>query len=214
VEHVFGRKGRLGRKRRGVKGGTPGQLARAEFGEGLAHLRLAATHGADRMNEVVGPRLRTARAAVLVPLAAAAARAGVAEDGKPGRKAPRTKESKMSRKRTRLLAGLLAAGTAAGVAGALVARRRSRARWDEYESRGSAATATGTASVATAMDRDPQWAGTDRQTAPDWATSTKDSAGQPAGATETTAEMVADPMDLSAEQFSENASPVSKNSRG
>jgi hypothetical protein len=118
----------------------------------------------------------------------------------------------MSRKRTRLLVGLLAAGTAAGVAGALVARRRSRSRWDEYESQGRAA-ATGTDSVASATDRDAAWAGTDRQTARDWATSTKDSAAQPASATETTAEMVADPLDLTAEHFSENASSASKNSR-
>ncbi len=114
----------------------------------------------------------------------------------------------MSRKRTRLLVGLLAAGVGAGVAGALVARRRSRSRWDEYESQGRAAGATGTGSVATATDRDAAWSGTDKQTERDWAASTKDTAAQPASMTET----LSDPLDLTAEHFSDNAS-ASRNSR-
>jgi hypothetical protein len=163
---------------------------RAELGEGVGHFRLAARHGADSMGEIAGPRLRVVRAAALVPLAAAAARAGV--------KAPKTKESKMSRKRTRLLAGLLAAGTVAGVTGALVARRRSRSRWEEYESQGRAQARTDTP-AATATARDTDWASTTtKQTAHDWAASTKDTA---------TAEKVADPLD----QLADN---ISKNSRG
>jgi hypothetical protein len=172
---------------------------RAELGEGAGHLKLAATHGADSVG------------AALVPLAAAAVHAG-AKAGtlskRASAKATRTKESKMSRKRTRWLAGLLAAGTVAGVTGALVARRRSRSRWEEYETQGRAQvrTETGTPAPGTTA-RDTDWATTGKQTAHDWASSTKDS---DAAATE----KVADPMDITAEHFADNASSISKNSRG
>jgi hypothetical protein len=205
---LFGR-GRTAREgRRGRKGQperTPGQLARAELGEGLGHLWHAATHSAEGLGGTVGPRLRGVRTLALVPLAAAA-RASVAQAGRLGKKAsakaPMTKESKMARKRTKWLAGLVAAGAAVGVAGGLMARRRNRSQWDEYESQGRATARTDTAVSPVA--------GMGKQTAHDWATS---SAKDTAGAT-TTTEKVGDPLDLTAEQFADNTSSVSKNSKG
>jgi hypothetical protein len=105
---------------------------------------------------------------------------------------------------------MLAAGTVAGVTGALVARRRNRSRWEEYESQGRAQAATGTAPAPGGPTaRDTDWAGTGKQTAHDWASSTKDTAG--AG---TTAETLADPLDITGEHFADNTSPISKNTRG
>jgi hypothetical protein len=185
----------FGRRQRAIVSRSDAHRMRAELGEGMSHLRLAVGHGADSVG------------AALVPLAAAAAARTHRAAGKLGNrasaKAPKTKESKMSRKRTRWLAGLLAAGTAAGVTGALIARRRSRSRWQEYESQGRAEARTGAADGST---RDSDWADTGKQTARDWAAaSTKDTAS--------TAEKVADPLDLTAEQFADNASAASKNSR-
>jgi hypothetical protein len=194
---------------------TSGQLARTEFGEGVGHLWRAATHGARGVGGAVGPRLRGAGAAALVPLAAVA-RTGLAEVEKVGRRAgaeaprlisktraavPRDREgSKMSRKRTRVLAGILAAGTAAGIAGALVARRRSRSRWDEYESQGRA-------SVAGDLGDGAEAGGAER----DW-----DGAGRPDGRTAAggAAEAAAEPGDLTADDFADNASAASRNGRG
>jgi hypothetical protein len=208
---------------------TSGQMARAEFGAGMGHLWLAATHGADSVSSQVRPRLNAVRTVTLVPLVAAV-RAGTAEAGKVGRKAgakaPRTRGSKMDSKRTKLLAGLLVAGAAAGVTGALVARRRSRAGWEEYEAAGRATvhTGTGTGLAAGATDRDQDWDVVGKQTAHDWATATKDIAGgegaqkakaEPAKAKQQ-AEKVSDPLDLTAKQFADNTAPSSatKNSRG
>jgi len=196
---------------------THSQQMRAELGEGLGHLMAAATHGAEGVNAAVSPRLRGARVIALVPLAAVA-RAAVQSAGveaaklgkKASAKAPKTKESKMSRKRTRLLVGLIAAGTAAGVTGALVARRRSRARWDEYESQGRSTVATDAGTTST-MDTARDWAGRNRTP------STTDTGGSvtgtAAGTAPGTAEKVADPLDLTAEHFADNAS-ASRNSRG
>ncbi|HKT02911.1 MAG TPA: hypothetical protein VJT31_25550 [Rugosimonospora sp.] len=195
---------------------------RAELGEGLGHLKAAAVHGAEGVGAAMGPRLREASAVALVPLAVAAraaAGSAAAEAARLGKKAsakaPKTKESKMSRKRTRILAGLLAAGAAAGITGALVARRRSRSKWDEYESQGRSTVSTGTGTAST-VDRTRDWAGTGRQS--EWTPSTpstSDSAGSaPAAGTGTAAEKVADPLDLTAEHFADNASTASKNSRG
>lgn len=120
----------------------------------------------------------------------------------------------MSRKRTRWLVGLLAAGTAAGVTGALVARRRSRSRWDEYESQGRSAVATDTGTTST-MDTASDWAGTGRKGAQEHTRSTMDTEGSGAAAAAgTTAEKVADPLDLTAEHFADNTSASSRNSRG
>ena len=188
VQRAAGRKSASGHSRDASGHGhdmqecrTSGQLARAEFGTGVDHLWLAATHGAESVSGQVRPRLNTVRTVTLVPLIAAA-RAGTAEAGKVGRKAgakaPRTRGSKMASKRTRLLAGLLIAGAAAGVTGALVARRRSRAGWEEYEAAGRATvhTDTGTGLAASATDRDQDWDVTGKQTVHDWAAATKDTA--------------------------------------
>jgi hypothetical protein len=135
------------------------QLAKAELGESLDHLRQAATHAASGLGATVGPRLTAAReqvapqaerirataahgwagtVAALAPLAVAAMdgarQAGsVARKAKDG-KAMRKKRSS-GRRRWSTLAGLLAAGTAVGLAGALVARRRRQHDddWMEYE---------------------------------------------------------------------------------
>jgi hypothetical protein len=200
----------LGRRRGAIDSSlTSGQQMRAELGEGLGHLWLAAGHGA----ETLGPRLRGMRTVALVPLAAAA-RLSAVEAGKVGKramaKAPRTKESKMSRKRTRWLAGMLAAGTAAGVTGAMMARRRSRSRWEEYESQGRATMPMDMGSrsdTATAVDTGWPAATPARQTARDWATSTKDSGPS------LTAEKVPESMDMATEKLSDKSSTVSKNSR-
>ncbi|WP_173157916.1 hypothetical protein [Phytohabitans suffuscus] len=83
----------------------------------------------------------------LAPLAAAAAE-GAREAGRTtkqaGRKARRAgatkiravtpmKESRMSRRRWPMLAGLLTAGAIVGAAGALVMRRRKQQQWQEYD---------------------------------------------------------------------------------
>lgn len=215
---------------------TSGQLARAELGAGMGHLWLAATHGAESVGSQVRPRLDTVRTVTLVPLAAAV-RAGTAEAGKVGRKAgakaPRTRGSKMASKRTKLLAGLLIAGAAAGVTGALVARRRSRSGWEEYEAAGRATvhTGTGTGLSAGATDRDQEWDVTGKQTVHDWAAATKDTATKDtvsgdgvrpeqakteAAKAKQQAERLSDPLDLTAKQFADNTTPSSatKNSRG
>lgn len=141
--------------------GTHGEMMRAELGEGFDHLRQAATHAAGGVGATVGPRLSSAvdrvgpgtdrvrdvasqgwgtTVAALTPLVDAA-RTGATEAGRQTaararKRMTRKKRSRMSGKRTGLLVGLLAVGVAAGAAGALVARRRSRSRWEEYESGG------------------------------------------------------------------------------
>jgi hypothetical protein len=85
--------------------------------------------------------------AAFAPLAAAAAE-GAREAGRSTKRAGRnarragttkmravtpTRESRMSRKRWPMLAGMLAAGAAVGAAGALVMRRRKQQQWQEYD---------------------------------------------------------------------------------
>jgi hypothetical protein len=133
---------------------------RTELGEGIDHLRQAATHAAGGVGATVGPRLGSVMervspgadrvrdvasqgwdttVAAVTPLMDAA-RSGAAEANRRTARArkrmTRKKRSGMSGKRTGILVGLLAVGVAAGAAGALVARQRSRARWEEYESGG------------------------------------------------------------------------------
>jgi hypothetical protein len=140
---------------------TRRELMRSELGEGLGHFRQAAAHAAGGVGASVGPKLSSTREFVtpqagrvaaaanqgwgvtmsaVTPLMVAA-RSGAVEASKQAEVAKRVtakkiKESKMSRKRATLLVGLLAAGVAAGAAGAVIARRRSRAKWEEYESTG------------------------------------------------------------------------------
>lgn len=112
----------------GLRRRTHGQIARAELGESFDHFRQAATHAATGMGET------------LEPLAAAAA-ANARQAGDAARRAKaknltainKKKESRMSRKRWPMLAGLLAAGAAVGAVGALVMRRRRQHEWEEYD---------------------------------------------------------------------------------
>ncbi|MCW6002973.1 hypothetical protein K1W54_00015 [Micromonospora sp. CPCC 205371] len=112
----------------GLRRRTHGQIARAELGESFDHFRQAATHAASGMGETLGPLA-----------AAAAANARQAGDAARRAKAKnltamsKKKESRMSRKRWPMLAGLLAAGAAVGAVGALVMRRRRQHEWEEYD---------------------------------------------------------------------------------
>ena len=143
--------------RRQVK--THSQLMRDELSEGFGHLWQAAAHAAGGIGATVGPKWDSARdhlpartgtmrdaaahgwestLAAFAPLMDAA-RTGAATATKNAHKARKKamkKESGMSRKRATILVGLLTAGAAAGAAGALIARRRNRAKWDEYEAQG------------------------------------------------------------------------------
>ncbi|MDQ7911081.1 hypothetical protein RB614_41995 [Phytohabitans sp. ZYX-F-186] len=121
----------------------------------------AATHAAGGVGATMGPkaadgmhRVRQGAAhgwestmATLAPLAAAAAE-GAREAGRTTKRAGRNarpagttkmravtpkRESRMSRRRLPMLAGLLAAGAALGAVGALVMRRRKQQQWQEYD---------------------------------------------------------------------------------
>jgi hypothetical protein len=97
------------------------------------------------------PLMEAARAGATGAATMTAQKAGM----KLGRKA-----SRRSRRRGRMLVGLMAAGAAVGTAGALLARRRSRAKWQEYESEaiGTARHATKSAleSAKSTMDQGAQ----------------------------------------------------------
>jgi hypothetical protein len=144
-------------RRRQVK--TQSQLMRDELSEGFGHIWQAAAHAAAGLGETVGPkwdsakghlppRTRTMRdaatygwdstLAAFAPLMDAARSGAVTATKKANkaRKKAMKKESGMSRKRATILVGLLTAGAAAGAAGALIARRRNRAKWEEYEAQG------------------------------------------------------------------------------
>ncbi len=149
------------RSQTGRRNRTHGEMARAELGEGFGHLRRAATHAAGGVGAAVGPRLSSAMelvgpgtdrvrgvasqgwgstVAALTPLMDAA-RTGAAEAGRrsaarAGMKMTKKKASRKPGKRTGILVSLVAVGVAAGAVGAMAARRRSRSRWEEYESGG------------------------------------------------------------------------------
>jgi hypothetical protein len=140
---------------------TRSQQVKAELGESFDHFMQAATHAAGGVGATMGPKAADgmhrvkesashgweSTIAAFAPLAAAAAE-GAREAGRTtkraGRKARRTgatkmravsptKESRMSRNRWPMLAGMLAAGAAVGAAGALVMRRRKQQQWQEYD---------------------------------------------------------------------------------
>lgn len=122
---------------------TRGQLMREEMGTGWEHFVQAANLAASGVGATVGPttgKMRTAATrsmdttmSALAPLAAAY-REGAADATRAAMKSSALKkESKMSRKNTGMLIGLLAAGAAVGVAGALVMRRRKHQQWSEYD---------------------------------------------------------------------------------
>jgi cytoskeletal protein RodZ len=129
------------------------RLVKDELNESLEHLRQAASHAADGVNTTVAPRIGAARAyvapatgrmrktasrgwdttvATLTPLAAAAV-VGARKAKAKNLKAMKKQEPPRARRRLPRLAGLLAAGTAVGAAGALVMRRRRQQQWDEYD---------------------------------------------------------------------------------
>jgi hypothetical protein len=100
-------------------------------------MRDAAAHGLD------------STVAAFTPLVDAA-RTGAANATRKAQRARRKamkRESGLARKRATILVGLLTAGVAAGAAGAIIARRRNRSRWEEYESRGISAMQGGTRSA-------------------------------------------------------------------
>jgi hypothetical protein len=140
---------------------TRSQQVKAELGESFDHFMQAATHAAGGVGATMGPKAADgmhrvkesashgweSTIAAFAPLAAAAAE-GAREAGRTtkraGRKARRTgatkmravsptKESRMSRNRWPMLAGMLAVGAAVGAAGALVMRRRKQQQWQEYD---------------------------------------------------------------------------------
>jgi hypothetical protein len=219
---------------------THGQLMRAELGEGIDHLRHAAVHAAGGMGAAVGPVATSARGAVsprvrrvreitshglgsmtaaFVPLLAAARSGADTATKKAGKvKAKTTRRSSRSRKR--LLFGLLTAGAAVGAAGALAARRR-RNRWHEYDETGAEVTGADARSITErvtsaadrAGDKAAQWTGTAKESMRDWAHGAKDGAKSAADKVEDAGEDAADYGKTKAEQFSDKASSVSKNSR-
>jgi hypothetical protein len=235
--------------RRQVK--THSQLMRDELSEGFGHLWQAAAHAAGGVGATVGPKwdsakehfppragsMRNAAAhgldstlAAFMPLMDAA-RTGAANATKKAQKARKMagkKESGMSRKRATILVGLLTAGAAAGAAGAIIARRRNRARWEEYEAqginavRGAAKSALDT--TKSTMDKGAQKVGNWTDTARDSADSamssasdsanlfaeqTKHAAGNMAGRTGEAMEQGKAKTD----QFADKAHTISKNNR-
>ena len=156
--------------RRQVK--THSQLMRDELSEGFGHLWHAAAHAAGGIGATVGPKWDSTRGhlphnagtmrdaathgwestlAAFAPLmeAARTSAATATKNAQKARKKAMKKESGMSRKRATILVSLLTAGAAAGAAGALMARRRNRAKWAEYEARGTQA-------VRSTMDKGAQ----------------------------------------------------------
>jgi hypothetical protein len=235
---VFGRR----------KAKTHGQLMRAELNEGIGHLWQAAAHAAGGMGAAIGPKWHTAKdhfppglgkarhlaahgidttMAAFAPLLEAA-RTGAETATKKARKAGKykagTKESGMSRKRTTMLVGLLAAGAAAGAAGAMVARRRNRAKWDEYERQGIQSAREGAKSMLdtarSTMETGAQKLAATTERAKDAVSNWSDSTEGTLASTKDTANLFADQAAQAtehgkskADQFADKAATISKNSR-
>lgn len=138
-----------------LRGKSHGRLARNELGEGLGHLRAAASHAASGVEASVRPKVRavgdrvvpatermrhtassrlTATMAMVTPLAAASAQ-------QTGSKAKRAKskdmrmmqqKKKSGAKRRPMTTALLAFGAMAGIAAMAVRRRRQQQEWQEY----------------------------------------------------------------------------------
>jgi hypothetical protein len=152
VGHVFGR----------GQAQTRQDLARAEFGESMDHFRLAATHAAGGIGATVGPRMGMARGrmgsareyvgpgaerlrgaasqgwdttiAFVTPIADAARQGAIRATKLPDAEKRRGNGNGNGGGRTSAtVASIVAAGAAIGATGALVARKRNRARWAEYE---------------------------------------------------------------------------------
>jgi hypothetical protein len=223
-------------------------MMRAELNEGLGHLWQAAAHAAGGMGAAVGPKWDSAKGnippgigkarhlaahgldttmAAFAPLLEAA-RTGAETATKKARKTGKikagTKESGMSRKRTTMLVGLLAAGAAAGAAGAMVARRRNRAKWDEYERQGiQSARESAKSMLDTArstMDAGAQRIAGTAERASQAVSGWTDSGEGAHASTKETANLFADQTAQAMEhgksktdQFADKAATISKNSR-
>ncbi|WP_144119790.1 hypothetical protein [Catellatospora sichuanensis] len=127
---------------------TRAELMREEMGQSWDHFLQAATHAAGGVGASFGPttgRMRrvTSRGmdstmSALTPLAAAY-REGAADAMNASKKAhakarKHKKGGHVSRSgNTGMLIGLLAAGAAVGIAGALVMKRRRQQQWSEYD---------------------------------------------------------------------------------
>jgi hypothetical protein len=182
---------------------------REELSEGFGHLWQAAAHAASGVGATVGPKWESTKGTVPLRMGKArkagmeatmsafmplmeAARTGAAGATKMaaqkaglkgGRKAARR------RRRTGMLVGLTAAGAALGTVGALLARRRNRDKWHEYESGAVDKARHGTKSALDAakstMDRGAQGmagaAGSTKDTANLFADQAAQAAGTVAG---------------------------------
>ncbi len=215
---------------------------RDELSEGFGHLWRAAAHAAGGVGATVGPRwestrgnvpLRIGRArrvgmdatmAAFLPLMEAARAGAAGAATKTAQKAGMQKAgmrlgrkaSRRSRQRGRMLVGLLAAGAAVGTAGALLARRRSRAKWQEYESEaiGTARHATKSAleSAKSTMDTGAQGAMGTAGSAKDTANVFADQAARAAGTAAGRAGEAGEQGKARTDQFADQAT-MSKNSR-
>jgi hypothetical protein len=148
-------------------------------------MRMARRAGMEATMAAFLPMMEAARTGAAGATKAAAQKAGL----KAGRKAAR-------RRRTGMMVGLMAAGAAVGTAGALLARRRNRDKWQEYESEAIGTARHGTKSALDAakstMDRSAERvagaAGSTKGTANLFADQAAQAAGTVAGRTGETVE--------------------------
>jgi hypothetical protein len=127
---------------------------KAELGESLDHLRMAAAHAADGASGALAPRVDAARKAVKPRLETGMNKAmggmdtvmNIARDRskEAGKQAGKMKNkgsksaAKLMRKEQKprrwpmAIGGLLVAGAAVGAASAMLRRRRNQQAWDEY----------------------------------------------------------------------------------
>ena len=127
---------------------------KAELGESLDHLRMAAAHAADGASGALAPRVESARKAVQPRLEsgmtmAAGGLSSALDIARERSKTASKKAAKMKNKGQKRVAkltgreqksrrwpyaigGLLVAGAAVGAAGAFLRRRRNESAWDEY----------------------------------------------------------------------------------
>jgi hypothetical protein len=214
----------------GATVGPKWDSAKGHLPPGIGKARHLAAHGLDTTMAAFAPLLEAARDG---------ATSATRKARKAGKYKAGTKESGMSRKRTTMLVGLLAAGAAAGAAGAMVARRRNRAKWDEYERQGIQSAREGAKSmldtarstvdasaqrIAGTAERAGQavssWTDSARESADSGLASTKETANlfadQTAQGAGTTAARAGDAIEhgkSKTDQFADKAATISKNSR-
>jgi gas vesicle protein len=224
----------------GATVGPKWQSAKGHVPPGIGKVRDVTAHGVDTTMAAFLPLLDAARSG-----AATATRNGRG-GGVMSRKAQQAgskagkRESGMSRKRATMLVSLLAAGAAIGAAGAVLARRRHRAHWEEYEAQGidrvpdSAKSSLDSAKstmdrgghrVASAAERTggtvASWADAARDRVDSATNSVKETgnifaeqAGHAANSAAGRAGEIVDHGKPKADQFADKAATISKNSRG